>query len=150
MTKEDIAIVLKQARLNAGYTQKEAAEKLGKKQQTIASWETGQSQPDANTLFFICSIYGTTVDEAFGFTKNKQRFSPEDIQLVQKYHDLDPHGREMVDFVLDKEHARITSAKVIPLSRPILSAAHERTDIEVTDEMRKHDDDLMKNDKLWE
>lgn len=33
---------------------------------------------------------------------------------------------------------------------PILNAAHERTDIEVTDEMQKHDDDIMKNDKLWE
>lgn len=29
-------------------------------------------------------------------------------------------------------------------------AAHERTDIEVTDEMRKHDDDLMDNDDLWD
>lgn len=28
-------------------------------------------------------------------------------------------------------------------------AAHERTDIEVTDEMRKYDDDLMDNDELW-
>lgn len=30
-----------------------------------------------------------------------------------------------------------------------LVAAHERTDIKVTDEMRKHDDDLMDNDELW-
>lgn len=28
-------------------------------------------------------------------------------------------------------------------------AAHERTDIAVTDEMRKHDDDLMDNDDFW-
>lgn len=28
-------------------------------------------------------------------------------------------------------------------------AAHERTDIKVTDKMRKHDDDLMDNDDLW-
>lgn len=28
-------------------------------------------------------------------------------------------------------------------------AAHERTDIEVTDKMRKHDDDIMDNDDLW-
>lgn len=28
-------------------------------------------------------------------------------------------------------------------------AAHERTDIEVTDEMKHHDDDLMDNDDLW-
>ncbi|MDR2025358.1 MAG: helix-turn-helix domain-containing protein [Hungatella sp.] len=31
----------------------------------------------------------------------------------------------------------------------ILKAAHERTDIEVTNEMRKHDDNLMDNDDLW-
>lgn len=29
-------------------------------------------------------------------------------------------------------------------------AAHERTDIEVTDEMRKHDDDIMNDDSEWE
>lgn len=28
-------------------------------------------------------------------------------------------------------------------------AAHERTDIKVTDEMRKHDDDIMDNDDFW-
>lgn len=29
-----------------------------------------------------------------------------------------------------------------------VNAAHERTDVEVTDEMRKHDDDLMKDDNF--
>ena len=29
-------------------------------------------------------------------------------------------------------------------------AAHERTDIKVTNEMRKHDDDIMMNDSEWE
>ena len=28
-------------------------------------------------------------------------------------------------------------------------AAHERTDIEVTDEMRQYDDELMRNDDVW-
>mgnify|MGYP004638466503 FL=1 len=28
-------------------------------------------------------------------------------------------------------------------------AAHERTDIEVTDDMKKHDDDIMNDDSLW-
>ena len=76
--------------------------------------------------------------------------SSEELSHLKKYRDLDDHGKEMVDLVLDKEHARMTSAKVIPLSRPVLNAAQERTDIVVTDEMRKHDNDLMKDDKLWE
>ncbi len=32
----------------------------------------------------------------------------------------------------------------------IPNAAHERTDIEVTDEMKKHDDDIMDDDSEWE
>lgn len=31
-----------------------------------------------------------------------------------------------------------------------LNAAHERTDIDVTDEMRQHDDDIMMDDSEWE
>lgn len=31
----------------------------------------------------------------------------------------------------------------------LLNAAHERTDIEVTEEMKKHDNDMMMNDDLW-
>lgn len=37
------------------------------------------------------------------------------------------------------------------IDKPYLEpkAAHERTDIEVTDEMRKHDDDIMDDDDFW-
>lgn len=52
MTREEIANILKISRKQAGLTQKQAAEAVGKKQQTLASWETAQSQPDANTLVF--------------------------------------------------------------------------------------------------
>lgn len=41
------------------------------------------------------------------------------------------------------------SIKTVPIKgRP--KAAHERTDIEVTDEMRKHDDDIMNDNSEWE
>lgn len=97
MTKEDIAVVLKKIRQDAGYTQKEIAEKLGKKQQTIASWETGQSQPDVNTLFFICSVCGTTVDEAFGFNKKYNDVTSSEYDRIKKYRRLPDRDRELVD-----------------------------------------------------
>ena len=75
MTREDIGAILKQLRLNCGMTQKEVAEKLGRKQQIVGHWETGCAQPDANTLFTLCEIYGTTVDEAFGFSRKKEALS---------------------------------------------------------------------------
>lgn len=36
------------------------------------------------------------------------------------------------------------------MEEELLNAAHERTDIEVTDEMRQHDDDIMDDDSEWE
>lgn len=70
MTKKEIANILKTLRNNAGFSQRKAAESIGRKQQTLASWETAQSQPDANTLFVLCKLYGVSVDQAFGFEKN--------------------------------------------------------------------------------
>ena len=69
MTKEEIAQIIKKARLDSGHTQKEAADAIGRKRQTLASWETGQSQPDADTLFLLFDFYGISVDEAFHLTK---------------------------------------------------------------------------------
>lgn len=109
MTKEEIAKILKQLRIDAELTQKEAAEAIGRKQQTLASWETGQSQPDANTLFILCRKYGTTVDRAFGFSESDSVTSSE-LNLIKKYRNLDDDGKEMVDMVLDKEYERWAAA----------------------------------------
>lgn len=124
MTKEDIAKVLKQLRTSAGLTQKEAAERLGKKQQTIASWESGQSQPDANTLFVICSLYGTSVDEAFGFKKDGTTIGKKDIDLIEKYHSLDDCGRQHVDIILQWESDRVAQIqqKVSPAPSVVTQA----------------------------
>lgn len=105
MTKDEIAKILKQLRIDAELTQKEAAEAIGRKQQTLASWETGQSQPDANTLFILCRKYGTTVDRAFGFTESNS-ISQAENALIKKYRKLDSYGKEMIDMVLEKEYER--------------------------------------------
>lgn len=150
MTKEEIGAVLKGLRTDSGKTQKEVAEILGRTQQIIGHWETGYSQPDANTLFRLCEIYGTTVDEAFGFKKEKQLITKKDIDLLRKYHELDLHGKEMVDFTLKKEYERSVALadqkadNIIKMDSHVqLNAAHPRTDIEPTEEMNQHDDDIM-------
>lgn len=107
MTREEIGSVLKQLRIAAGKTQKEVAEIIGRKQQIIGHWETGYSQPDANTLFTLCDIYGTTVDDAFGFNKNP--VSQVDLELLKKYHALDHYGQEHVQTILDWETVRVST-----------------------------------------
>lgn len=109
MTKEEIAKILKQLRLDAGFTQTEAAKRIGRKQQTLASWETGQSQPDANTLFVLCRIYDTTVDKAFGF-EDENNITRYELALIEKYRKLDIHGKELVTLLLEKELQRCTAS----------------------------------------
>jgi len=87
-------------------TQKEVAERIGRKQQVIGHWETGYSQPDANTLFVLCEIYDTSVDEAFGFTKEKPQISQKEIDHIAKYRSLDSYGQATVDLILDRELMR--------------------------------------------
>ncbi|MDL2214216.1 helix-turn-helix domain-containing protein [Clostridia bacterium OttesenSCG-928-O13] len=78
MTKEEIGAILRDLRLKSGKTQKEVAELLGRTQQVVGHWETGYSQPDANTLFLLCTIYGADLNEAFGFNKKSASATAQD------------------------------------------------------------------------
>lgn len=105
MTKEEIGKVLKQLRIDVGMTQKEVAEALGKSQPLIGHWETGYSQPDANTLFTLCALYNTTVDRAFGFD-NKNNLTRYELSFIEKFRQLDTHGKELISILLEKELQR--------------------------------------------
>lgn len=99
-TREEIAQKLKSLRGAAGLTQLQVAERLGIKQQTVASWERAQSQPDANTLFTLCSLYGTTVDRAFGFAE--ESFNDDEVSIIKKYRSCRPDSREAVRLILNR------------------------------------------------
>lgn len=55
-------ITLKAARINAGYTQREAAERIGVTVDTIGNWERGKSYPDAIQLKDIEAAYNVSYD----------------------------------------------------------------------------------------
>lgn len=95
MTKQEIGQVLRAAREAKGFTQKQVAELLGRKQQIVGHWETGYSQPDANTLFELCDLYELSIDEAFGCKKSQ----PEDILYISR-----PTGSESTDDLRKQLH----------------------------------------------
>ena len=51
-------VTLKAARVNAGLTQKKAAEMLGISEFTLINYEKGKSSPDVHTLKKIENLYG--------------------------------------------------------------------------------------------
>lgn len=144
---------IKEARLNKKYTQEQLANLIGVAKSTVTGYEKGNSSPSIDIFCKIMSVLDVDANYMYqDDTDFPLQVSYEEMKHIEKYRDLDDHGREMVDFTLTKEYERsIALAKKsniseFPYSKEV-QAAHERTDIEVTDEMRKRDDDLM--DSEW-
>lgn len=55
-------ITLKAARVNAGYSQKEAAQILNISNKTLCNWENGKTFPDQPMIEKLCALYGVTYD----------------------------------------------------------------------------------------
>ena len=54
---------IKAARVNAGYTQKGAAEALGVSEKTVCNWEKGIAVPMADKFVEMCRLYGVSMDD---------------------------------------------------------------------------------------
>ena len=60
---EIVKFSLAAARVNAGLSQKEAAEKLGISNKTLCRWENYQTYPSADMVQKICELYGIPYDQ---------------------------------------------------------------------------------------
>lgn len=60
---ELVKFTLAAARVNAGLSQKEAAEKLGISNKTLCKWENYESYPGADMIPKICELYGIPYDQ---------------------------------------------------------------------------------------
>ena len=58
-------ITIKAARINAGLTQKEAAERLGIAYQTLSSYEKNNKSIRLEVLEKMCSLYGIPIEYIF-------------------------------------------------------------------------------------
>ena len=65
-----VKMTLEAARVNAGLTQKEAAEKLKISNKTLSAWENYQSFPGADMIPKICDLYGVSYDHIDFLPKN--------------------------------------------------------------------------------
>ena len=58
-----MAITIKAARVNAGYSQAEVGKEVGKTKNTIASYESYTTVPDIKTAQAIAELFGMTLDD---------------------------------------------------------------------------------------
>lgn len=71
MYKEGFPKRLKAARLEAGYTQEQVAIKIGIKQNTISKYETGNLEPNLETLAKMAQFYNVSINWLLSVTIEK-------------------------------------------------------------------------------
>ena len=102
---------LRDKRKELGITQPQLATMLGVSQSAIGSWETDVNSPRATLLYDLFDILHCDANYLFqDETKElyKDNSSPEEFEkIIKKYRDLDDHGRDIVDAILNKEHERV-------------------------------------------
>lgn len=103
MTKEEIGRIIKESRTAAGLTQLQVGNALNRPQTTIAAWEAGRSQPDANTLFELFAVLGRSVDEAFGFTQDDPPLSSEAMRVARDFDKLPPYAKWYILMEIEKQ-----------------------------------------------
>lgn len=146
---------IKEARKAQNLTQKQLAESIGAKHNSVSDWENDKNKPDPDTIELLCGVLKITPN--YLLQSSQEDFSPKEKQLIMKYRCLDPHGKEMVDFTLLKEWERSTAEtkgaeKVVPMTvredTTYVNAAHD--DENSTPEERQADDRMMMDDSEWE
>lgn len=70
---ETLQISLASARVNAEYTQKDAAELMGVDRSTIRRWEKGEKVPDYDESKKLAAIYGIPLDNIFFGKKSRKK-----------------------------------------------------------------------------
>lgn len=134
----------------------------------ISQYVSGKTEPSQEKLVVLGMALGVTESWLMGFDVPREhrpidyfvQTSDHNILVETKHFNKDAQYEQLNRYlhyfyklnedgtrkVLDYASDLAQNPKYTSASSDILQAAHERTDIEVTDEMRKHDDDIMSGD----
>ena len=150
---------IKQKRLENKMTLEELATKVGVSRQTIQRYESGTiCNIPSDKIELMASALNTTPASLMGWTKKEKILntfcgngaidyvSNSEKALIDLYRNLNSIGKKEAY----KRVEELTLINRYIKHEPELAAAHDRTDIDVTEEMKKHDDDIMNDDSEWE
>lgn len=147
-------------RKERGYTRESLANALGISKYTLRNYELGATEPGHTFLKQISDFFHVSIDYLMGLTNEPEilesfELNTAEKDIIKKYRDLDEHGKEMVDFALNKECER-SKALAKQQERNIVempshlevNAAHARTDIDMPEGADISDDDIMDDENF--
>lgn len=116
---------LKARREQLGITQPQLAEMLGVSKGAIGNYETDANSPKATILFKVFDVLKCDANYLFQDEMGNSypmKVSYDEYESIKKYRNLDDHGKELVNFTLDKETKRIERyGRLGEASRPVTS-----------------------------
>ena len=135
---------LKQLRIENGYSGETLGNLIGVSKAAIGNYESGYRKPRQEQLEALADVFNVDMDYLLCRTDTRLHISFEESRMKYLLNKLNQDGkREAVKRVEELTFI----PRYIAIHEPV--AAHERTDIEVTEEMKKHDDDIMNDDSEW-
>lgn len=107
------------ARKGLGLTQKELAEKIGKKHNSISEWESNKTKPDIDSMESLCKVLEVTPGYFLSGSTDKLNTLPEEdisnaaivakvmnsqnlIDLIKNYLSISPKAQKSVEMLLDE------------------------------------------------
>lgn len=156
MKKVEIKDRIRNAMDLRNLTQSELSEKAKIDKGQLSSYLSGKYKPRQKNIEAIAKTLN--VDEAWlmGFDVPMERHVSS-VKKDNNYFQTDAERKLILSYrKLNEKNQKKCSIYVNTLltnqqleEELLPNAAHERTDIEITDEMRQHDDDIMNDDSNW-
>lgn len=157
-------------------TQMDLINDLGFSSSTVSSWCNGLRVPRMDKMKILANYFNVPLNFFFDedtTTKSNTYITDNETKLISSYRKLNKQGKEKAterveelteikryttdyiqktkedsDLIVEfKKNDNIPSERLLTYKN-ILNAAHERTDIEVTEEMKKHDENIMDDENF--
>lgn len=140
---------IKEARERLGLTQTELGSKVGVTGSAITNYEKETSHPKEQIIYKLMEILGVDANYLFqdvvNIPKSGNDVTLAEYEYIKKYRDLDPHGKEMVSFVINKEYDRVFEVKNFLVSNGIslITSIRDNVAIDELDDLKLDDDVSM-------
>jgi len=96
---------IKDARKSKNLTQKQLAEKIGAKHNSVSDWENDKNRPDTATIELLCRFLNITPNYLLDASPGE--YTPAEKSLIEKYRfisEYSPEGTATVGYILDREY----------------------------------------------
>lgn len=127
---------IREARKSKKLTQRQFAELIDAKHNSVSNWENNQNKPDPDTIERICGVLDISPSYLLGTKDLEPSITDKEKELLNKYNELDEKGKHTVNTILDMEYNRCMEEK--DYLKPV-AAHNDNQNDEVQQQLIKND-----------